>query len=80
AAGAAHFGSGWVWLVRGYKKTLQILATENGVNPLCFGQTALLGCDLWEHGYHGDFGIERQVFLMNFLDRLVNWENVASRL
>jgi Fe-Mn family superoxide dismutase len=57
-----------------------ITKTENGVNPLCFGQTALLGCDVWEHSYYIDFRNKRPAYLTNFLDKLVNWDNVASRL
>ncbi|MEM7614790.1 MAG: superoxide dismutase, partial [Pseudomonadota bacterium] len=45
AAGVGQFGSGWCWLVVDGDGTLKITKTENGVNPLCFGQTALLGCD-----------------------------------
>ncbi len=80
AAGAGQFGSGWAWLVADGGGTLKITKTENGVNPLCFGQTALLGCDVWEHSYYIDFRNKRPAYLTNFLDRLVNWENVASRL
>jgi superoxide dismutase len=58
--------------------SLKVTKTENGVNPLCFGQTALLGCDVWEHSYYIDFRNKRPAYLTNFLDNLVNWENVAS--
>jgi len=47
AAGAGQFGSGWCWLVKEADGGLKVTKTENGVNPLCFGQTALLGCDVW---------------------------------
>ncbi|MBA84409.1 superoxide dismutase [Thalassobius sp. S69A] len=80
AAGAGQFGSGWCWLVKDTDGGLKVTKTENGVNPLCFGQTALLGCDVWEHSYYIDFRNKRPVYLSNFLDKLVNWENVASRL
>ncbi len=80
AAGAGQFGSGWCWLVRDKDGSLKVTKTENGVNPLCSGQTALLGCDVWEHAYYIDFRNKRPAYLTNFLDRLVNWENVASRL
>ena len=60
----------------GYKVT----KTENGVNPLCFGQTALLGCDVWEHSYYIDFRNKRPAYLSNFLEKLVNWEAVAAKL
>ncbi|OSP56146.1 superoxide dismutase [Pseudoruegeria sp. SK021] len=80
AAGAGQFGSGWAWLVKDADGSLKITKTENGVNPLCFGQTALLGCDVWEHSYYIDFRNKRPAYLTNFLNKLVNWENVASRL
>ncbi|RMH45661.1 MAG: superoxide dismutase [Alphaproteobacteria bacterium] len=80
AAGVGQFGSGWAWLVVDTDGTLKITKTENGVNPVCFGQTALLGCDVWEHSYYIDYRNKRPVYLQNFLDRLVNWEYVAERL
>jgi Fe-Mn family superoxide dismutase len=79
AAGVGQFGSGWCWLVK-EGDGLKVTKTPNGVNPLCFGQTALLGCDVWEHSYYIDFRNKRPVYLANFLDKLVNWENVAERL
>lgn len=79
-AGAGQFGSGWAWLVKNADGSLAVTKTENGVNPLCFGQTALLGCDVWEHSYYIDFRNARPKYLSNFLDNLVNWENVASRM
>ncbi len=80
AAGAGQFGSGWCWLVKDTDGALRVTKTENGVNPLCFGQTALLGCDVWEHSYYIDFRNRRPAYLSNFLDKLVNWENVAARM
>ncbi|MCY4099520.1 MAG: superoxide dismutase [Rhodobacteraceae bacterium] len=80
ASGVGQFGSGWVWLVKDKEGSLKITKTENGVNPLCFGQTALLGCDVWEHSYYIDFRNKRPAYLTNFLDNLVNWENVANRM
>ena len=77
---SGQFGSGWAWLVKDSDGNLKVTKTENGVNPLCFGQTALLGCDVWEHSYYIDFRNKRPAYLTNFLDKLVNWENVASRL
>jgi Fe-Mn family superoxide dismutase len=80
AAGAGQFGSGWAWLVKDGDGSLKVTKTENGVNPLCFGQTALLGCDVWEHSYYIDYRNKRPAYLSNFLEKLVNWENVASRM
>ena len=80
AAGAGQFGSGWCWLVKQADGTLAVTKTENGVNPLCFGQVALLGCDVWEHSYYIDFRNKRPAYLDNFLNHLVNWERVAGLL
>jgi superoxide dismutase, Fe-Mn family len=80
AAGAGQFGSGWCWLVKDTDGSLKVTKTENGVNPLCFGQSALLGCDVWEHSYYIDFRNKRPAYLTNFLDKLVNWDNVAARM
>jgi len=80
AAGAGQFGSGWAWLVKDKDGALMITKTENGVNPLCFDQTTLLGCDVWEHSYYIDFRNKRPAYMTNFLDNLVNWDNVASRM
>ena len=80
AAGAGQFGAGWCWLIKDKDGSLKVTKTENGVNPLCFGQIALLGCDVWEHSYYIDFRNKRPAYLKNFLDKLVNWENVSSRM
>ncbi|WP_371931711.1 Fe-Mn family superoxide dismutase [Roseovarius sp. MMSF_3305] len=51
------------------------------VRPPAVGRCpALLGCDVWEHSYYIDFRNKRPAYLTNFLDKLVNWENVASRM
>ena len=80
AAGVGQFGSGWCWLVQESDGSLKITKTENGVNPLCFDQTALLGCDVWEHSYYIDFRNKRPVYLTNFLENLVNWDNIVQRM
>lgn len=80
AAGVGQFGSGWVWLVQDAGGSVKITKTENGVNPLCHGQTALLGCDVWEHSYYIDFRNKRPAYLANWLEKLVNWEAVAARM
>jgi Fe-Mn family superoxide dismutase len=77
AKAAGQFGSGWAWLVINNGK-LEVTSTPNGVNPLCFGQTALLGCDVWEHSYYIDYRNRRPDYVKAFLDNMVNWENVAG--
>jgi Fe-Mn family superoxide dismutase len=78
-AGATHFGSGWAWLVLKDGK-LTVYSTPNAENPLAHGDHALLGCDVWEHSYYLDFRNRKPDYVQNFLDNLVNWEFVESRL
>lgn len=81
AKGAGQFGSGWCWLVSTADGKLEVTSTPNGVNPLCFdGQTALLGCDVWEHSYYIDYRNRRPDYVKAFLDNMVDWEAVAKSL
>ena len=77
-AGATQFGSGWCWLVMNSEGKLEVTKTPNGENPLIHGQTALLGCDVWEHSYYIDYRNARPKYLEAFVDNLVNWEYVAE--
>lgn len=77
-AGATQFGSGWCWLVMNAEGKLEVTKTPNGENPLIHGQTALLGCDVWEHSYYIDYRNARPKYLEAFVDSLVNWEFVAE--
>ena len=80
AKAAGQFGSGWAWLVA-HNGKLEVTATPNGVNPLCFpGQTMLLGCDVWEHSYYIDYRNKRPDYVKAFLDQMVDWEWVTKRL
>ncbi len=76
--GLAQFGSGWVWLVLADGK-LEILKTSNADNPIVFGKTALITCDVWEHAYYIDYRNRRADFLKAFVDHLIDWERVAER-
>ena len=78
-AAIGQFGSGWAWLVLD-KGKLKITHTQNGVDPLPLGQTALLTCDVWEHAYYLDYQNRRPDFVQAFLDHLVNWDFVAQNL
>ena len=78
-AGITQFGSGWCWLSISNDK-LMVTKTPNAVNPLVSNMVPILGCDVWEHSYYIDFRNKRPVYLENFLNKLVNWENVASRM
>ena len=77
-AGATQFGSGWCWLVQNAEGKMEVTKTANGVNPLCFNQTPLLGCDVWEHSYYIDYRNARPKYLEAYFDNMINWEYVAE--
>lgn len=72
-AGAAHFGSGWLWLIA-HRGRLRIATTPDADLPLRYGDTPILCADLWEHAYYLDYHNERARYLEAFVDRLANWE------
>lgn len=49
---AAHFGSGWAWLVRDTKGELHIHSLPNQDSPYMHSHTPVIGLDVWEHAYY----------------------------
>jgi Fe-Mn family superoxide dismutase len=76
---AAHFGSGWIWLVR-TNGVVAIVTTHDADLPPIHGQVPLLCCDLWEHAYYLDYQNRRAEFVTAFLDHLVNWDFANANL
>ena len=69
----AHFGSGWLWLVKRGNK-LEMISTDNQDNPLMDSDvTILLGIDVWEHAYYKKYGPDRERYIKNFM-KVVNWD------
>lgn len=76
-AGVTQFGSGWAWLTVKDGK-LAVSKTANGENPLMYGATPILGCDVWEHSYYIDYRNMRPKYLEAFVDSLINWDYVLE--
>jgi len=81
AAGVGQFGSGWAWLIAASDGKLKVTKTPNGSNPLATGEgKVLLGVDVWEHSYYLDFRNRRPDYLVNWLDKIANYEYAAEAL
>ncbi|XP_024991353.1 superoxide dismutase [Fe], chloroplastic [Cynara cardunculus var. scolymus] len=96
SAATTQFGSGWAWLVYKEHKLdvpnarnprpseednkLVVVKSPNAVNPLVWEYHPLLTLDVWEHAYYLDFENRRPDYILTFLDKLVSWETVSSRL
>jgi superoxide dismutase, Fe-Mn family len=79
-AGATAFGSGWAWLSM-TPDGLKVSKTIGADNPLTTeGWTPLLTMDVWEHAYYLDYQNLRPTYEEVFMDKLVNWDFVASNL
>ncbi|KAK7278564.1 hypothetical protein RJT34_23596 [Clitoria ternatea] len=60
---------------------LVLLKSPNAVNPLVWsGYYPLLTIDVWEHAYYLDFQNRRPDYISVFMDKLVSWDAVSSRL
>ena len=66
-----------VWTPAG----LKITKTIGADNPLTeAGSVPILTMDVWEHAYYLNYQNLRQTYEETFVDKLINWDFVASQL
>ena len=70
--GAAHFASGWVWLVAD-GGGLAVAETHDGDTLADAQVKPLLVIDLWEHAYYLDHQNRRPEYLEQVVETRLNW-------
>jgi len=77
-AGAAQFGSGWVFVTVDPTGKLAIVARPNQDTPLDEGGRVLFGNDVWEHAYYLKYQNRRADYLKAWWN-VVDWNRIAAR-
>jgi len=66
------FGSGWAWLVVDGSGELKLTGTPNQDNPITFGETPIMGVDVWEHAYYLKYQNVRPDYVKAIFN-VMNW-------
>ncbi|XAR66070.1 Superoxide dismutase [Bertholletia excelsa] len=61
-------------------KKLVVVKSPNAINPLVWDYSPLLTIDILEHAYYLGFQNRGPDYISTFLEKLVSWETVSSRL
>ncbi|MDN3525867.1 superoxide dismutase [Halomonas sabkhae] len=77
-AALGRFGSGWAWLSVDPKGKLVVENTLNQDSPLMYGNTPVLGLDVWEHAYYLKYQNKRPDYIAAFFN-VVDWDEVERR-
>lgn len=77
-AAVSRFGSGWAWLSVTPEKKLVVESSGNQDSPLAYGNTPILGLDVWEHAYYLKYQNRRPDYISAFYN-VVNWNEVSRR-
>lgn len=77
-AALTRFGSGWAWLSVTPEKKLVVESSANQDSPLMWGNTPILGLDVWEHAYYLQYQNRRPEYIAAFY-AVIDWNEVARR-
>jgi Fe-Mn family superoxide dismutase len=73
------FGSGWTWVIKNKEGKIEIKNYPNQENPLMYGDTPILGIDVWEHAYYLKNQNRRNEYIDSWF-QVINWKEVANRI
>ena len=71
------FGSGWAFLVINKGKKLELTRQSFQNSPLLYGNTPILGIDVWEHAYYLKYQNRRADYIKAWWN-VVNWQEVEK--
>ncbi len=69
------FGSGWTWLIVNKEGELEIKGLPNQDNPISYGETPILGVDVWEHAYYLKYQNLRADYVKAIFN-VIDWDQV----
>ena len=73
------FGSGWTWVIKNKEGKIEIKNYANQENPLMFGDTPIMGIDVWEHAYYLKNQNRRNEYIESWF-KVINWVEIENRL
>jgi superoxide dismutase, Fe-Mn family len=71
------FGSGWAWLSVHKTGKLMLTALPNQDSPLIYGETPIMGLDVWEHAYYLHYQNKRPDYITAWW-HVINWDQVEE--
>lgn len=79
AAGAKHFGAGWVFVVVDPKSgSMEVVSRANQDTPLMEGRRVLFGNDLWEHAFYLKYNNRKDEYLAAWWN-VLDWSEIGRR-
>jgi len=73
------FGSGWTWVIKNSQGKIEIKNYSNQENPLMFGETPIMGIDVWEHAYYLKNQNRRNEYIESWF-KVINWSEIEKKI